>query len=67
MVSELDVFRTAHLLMRQHGEYAELEAARRADELLDSGDLEGHVVFVRIVAAIQELNRRTPKPGETIQ
>jgi hypothetical protein len=67
MVLDIDVYRSAHLLMRQHGEDAELVAGTRADELLEAGDLNGHGVFVRIVAAIRELKRRTPKPGETVQ
>ena len=44
MPSDLDILRSAMLLIDQHGEFASLEAAMRADELLDQGDLDGERV-----------------------
>ncbi len=41
MISDLDIYRTANILVRQHGEDAPIHAAMRADELLDAGDLDG--------------------------
>lgn len=38
MVSDLDIWRAANLLIRKHGANAELEAAKRADLMLDRGD-----------------------------
>jgi hypothetical protein len=35
MISELDIWRAANLLIRQHGADAELEAAQRADLVVD--------------------------------
>jgi hypothetical protein len=35
VISELDIWRAATLLIRQHGDDAEIVAAQRADELLD--------------------------------
>ena len=40
-VSDLDIWRAANLLIRKHGANAELEAAKRADLMLDRGDYEG--------------------------
>ncbi len=41
MTSDLDVYRSAHALIQQHGEAAAIEAAMKADAMLDKGDLEG--------------------------
>ena len=61
--SGLDIFRTASLLIEQHGEEAAIHAAMRADELLDSGDIEGQAVWKRIFRAIVELQDQGP-PGD---
>lgn len=37
-VSDLDIWRAANLLIRQYDADAEIEAARRADLMLDRGD-----------------------------
>ena len=55
MTSDLDVYRTADLLIKQHGDEAPIHAAMRADELLDNGDLEGQTVWKRILKAVEEL------------
>lgn len=39
MTSDLDIYRSAHALIQQHGEAAAIEAAMKADALLDKGDL----------------------------
>ena len=36
----------------------------KADAMLDKGDLDGAAVWRRIVAAINEMQRVEPKPGE---
>ena len=41
MPSDLDIFRTAGVLIREHGEDAALEAGQRADAMLAKGDMEG--------------------------
>ncbi len=41
MVSDLDTYRAANVLIRQHGDDAALEAAMRADAILEKGNLEG--------------------------
>ncbi len=35
----LDIYRSANVLIREHGEDAALEAAMRADAMLEKGDL----------------------------
>ena len=41
MTSDLDIYRTANILVDQHGAEAPIEAAMRADAMLDRGDLDG--------------------------
>jgi hypothetical protein len=55
MVSDLDIWRAANLLIRKHGANAELEAAKRADLMLDRGDDDGRLLWMRIRRAIQDL------------
>ena len=52
MTSDLDIYRTANVLIKQHGEDAPIHAAMRADELLEAGDLEGWAVWKRILRAV---------------
>ncbi len=40
MISDLDVYRSANLLVKRHGEDAPIHAAMRADARLEAGDLE---------------------------
>ena len=49
MVSDLDIYRSASVLMRQHGEEAPIFAAIRADAMLEADDLDGCDVWKRIV------------------
>ena len=55
MPSDLDILRSAKLLIDQHGSHASLEVALRADELLDLGDLDGQRVWMAIRDAVREL------------
>ena len=48
MVSDLDIFRSANALVKQHGGGAPIEAAMRADAMLEKGDLEGCAPDTRI-------------------
>ncbi len=62
MTSDLDIYRSAKLLIDQHGEDAARHAAMRADALLEAGDMEGKAVWLRILSAVKELQQR--EPGE---
>ncbi len=48
MTTDLDLYRSARLLIDQHGEDAARDAAMRADALLEAGDMEGRRVWLRI-------------------
>ena len=41
MIPALDIFRSAQVLVKQHGPDAPIHAAMRADAMLDKGDLDG--------------------------
>ena len=64
MVADIEVYRSAQVLIREHGEDADLEAAIRADAMLAKGDLEGPAVWKRIVRAVLEVQRKEQREGE---
>ena len=66
MTSDIDIFRAANLLVKQHGEDAPIEAAMRADAMLEKGDLDGYAVWQRIVRAVGELQAPAPKSGDAV-
>ncbi len=66
LVSDLDIYRSANVLVKQHGQDAPIHAAMRADELLEAGNLDGSAVWRRILRAIEELQGSEPKPGEAV-
>ena len=47
MVEEIEVWRAANQLVERYGEDAELEAAMRADAMIEAGDVEGQRVWNR--------------------
>ena len=57
VVDDIDIWRSAKLLIDQHGDEAPIHAAMRADELLAAGDLDGYAAWKRIVRAVDDLLR----------
>ena len=57
MISYLDIYRSAQVLVKHHGEDAPIQAAMRADAMLEKGDLEGYAAWRRILRAAEELQR----------
>ena len=62
MISDPDIWRAANLLIQQHGADAEIEATKRADQMLERGDLDGHAVWKRIRRAIVDLQAPAKGP-----
>ncbi len=60
MIPDLDICRSANLLVKHHGENAPIEAAMRADAMLEKGDLNGVAVWKRILRAVEELQGAEP-------
>jgi hypothetical protein len=66
MIPDIDTWRAALLLLKQHGHDAAIVAAQRADECLTEGDIEGQRIWKAIVDAILELLRQAPDEGERV-
>ncbi len=66
MTSDLDIYRTANVLVKHYGEDAALEAAQRADAMLEKGCLDGQRIWKRVLAAVIEILRWEPREGEAV-
>ena len=65
-VTELDIYRAANLLIKEHGIDAPIQAAMKADEILDKGDWDGRNVWWRMMLAVEELLSEGPGPDDII-
>ena len=70
MPEEIDIYRSAKLLIDQHGDNASIHAAQEADACLERGDLDGKAVWVRVISVIsvirELLDRRSPRNGQPL-
>ncbi len=64
--SDLDIYRSANELIEQHGEDVPIHAAMRADELMETGDMDGRAGWLRIVMAIEKLLAKERPEGEKV-
>jgi hypothetical protein len=62
VIPEIDIWRVANLMLKRYGDDAEVESAKRANELAEVGDYKGAAVWRRVVGAIGQLANTTP-PG----
>ncbi len=60
MTSDLDIYRSANLLVKHHGDDAPIEAAMRADAMLERADQDGYAVWKGIVRAVGVLQETEP-------
>ena len=60
MISEIDIWRVADLMLKRYGDEADIESAIRAEELADAGDWAGEAIWRRIINAICRLESTTP-------
>ena len=65
MPSDIDIYRSAKLLIDQHGEDALIFTAQQADRCLEAGDLDGKAVWMRVIRAIKELLDQQPPSNDT--
>lgn len=61
LIPDIDVWRSTNVLMKRYGKDAALEAAQRADAMLEKGDMDGCRVWKRILKAIEEMEREMPE------
>ncbi len=64
VISDIDIYRSARVIVKRHGEDAAIEAAMRADAMLENGDLRGYAVWRGILKAVEELQRTEQVAGE---
>ncbi|WP_282608441.1 hypothetical protein [Pelagibius sp. Alg239-R121] len=67
MTDEREIWQCANEIVKQYGEDALLEAAKRADAMLEAGDFDGQAVWKRILRAAEELLRQAPRTDERLQ
>ncbi len=67
MTSDLDIYRTASVLVKHYGKDAALVAAERADSFLDAGDIDGSMIWNRVLKAIKETQRQKRGSRELLQ
>ena len=66
MIPDLDIYRSANVLVTRHGADAPIHAAMRADAMLEAGDLDGLAVWKRILRAVEEIQRAEPTLDEEL-
>jgi hypothetical protein len=57
-MSDLDIWRSANILLKRYGGAAVFIARKRADAQLEQGDVKGASAWVRILKAITDLERK---------
>ncbi len=60
MISDREIWQAAGAMVKRYGEDAATEAAKRADELFDEGDVDGCAIWRRITEAIKGLSAMEP-------
>lgn len=65
-MEEIDIWRTAKILIDAHGDQAETHAAMRADKALEDGYPDVVNVWKRVMAAVQALQRQQPSANEPL-
>lgn len=65
-MTELDIWRSANILLKRCSGEAVFIASKRADWLLDQGDVQGCSIWGRITNAVAELEGKAPGRGEAV-
>ena len=66
MIPDFDIFRSAQVLVKRHGQDAPIQGAMRADAMLEKGDVDGYAVWRRVLRAVEELQGTDPAPGAQV-
>lgn len=65
-LTDLDISRSASILLTRYGTEAVFVASRQADKLLEQGDVQGCLAWVRIAKAITELEPKTAGKSDLV-
>jgi hypothetical protein len=57
MIPDIDIWRCANELIKEHGDEAGTAAAVLGDAFFEKGDLDGQRVWMRVAKAIDQLQR----------
>ena len=57
MISEIEIWRAANLLLKRYGDKARAQGTARAEVLAAAGDREGAAVWRRIAAVVLQLEK----------
>jgi len=60
MPTPIDIYRSAHILIKQHGDNAEERALETMRKFMDAEDVAGASVWLTIAQAINKLQQETP-------
>ena len=66
MTPDLDIYRSAQVLVKRHGRDAPIHAAMRADAMLEAGDLDGSAMWKRILRVVEGLQGTVPGSAEVV-
>lgn len=67
VTSKIDIYRSAKLMVDQHGNEATIHAAMQADRCLERNDFDGKATWMRVIEAIKKLvNTDKPEAGESV-
>ncbi len=66
MANDLDIYRTANVLVKHYGEDAALEAAQRAPISCSRRAAWTGSACERVLAAVEEIQREEPREGEAV-
>ena len=58
MIPEREIWQAAAIMIKRFGHDAAIQAAMRADELAEDGDLDGADMWKAIMQAVEELQRK---------
>ncbi|HEX6958136.1 MAG TPA: hypothetical protein VF194_09135 [Ferrovibrio sp.] len=61
-ISARDIWASAVLLIKRHGDLAAIEAGKKADQFLQTGDLAGQRIWLRIMHAIAAMTDTEGQP-----
>ncbi len=66
MIPDLDIYRSANLLVKRHGQDAPIKAGMRADAMFEKGDLGGYALWRRSLRAVEEFQGTEPGLGAQV-
>ena len=65
-MTDLDICRSANILLKLYGAESVFIASKGADALLDRGDVQGCSAWVRIAKAVTDLERKQPGKADSV-